>query len=390
MTGVSSTNRYLLLLTAAAVSALGIGLVGQAPAAPPVFTLQQAAAGRAAYQDNCAACHMPDLGGRNEAPPLAGANFMGTWRNRPTAALIDYAQTMPPGGADLSVETYLSIVSFILQSNGASAGQQALTPTTAALIGSVATGQAPAAAAAGGAGGGRGAAGAQAAGGGRGGAAQAPGGPGAPAGRGGAPGAPGGGGGRGGPVGLTATGEVKNFVPVTDDMLRNPGSRRLADGAAQLSGMELQPADPGDDEQRAEPQARLGVGDERKRRRQRADADRAQRHHVSDQSRQHDAGARRQDGRADLGEPRRSERGHRDRRDAQRRDLPGQDLHGDDRRAARRARRAHRQGGVGRSRGRQNEGLCRDRWPDGHQGEGDSRSRRVRSIRPGSLLHQRV
>jgi alcohol dehydrogenase (cytochrome c) len=205
MTGVSFTRGSVLSLTAAAVAVLsvgGIALRGQTPTTA-VFTAQQAAAGRSAYQDNCASCHMPDLGGRNEAPPLAGANFMSTWRNRTTAALIDYAQTMPPGGAGLSLDTYVGIVAFILQSNGASPGPQALTPTTAVAIGNVATGQAVAAAQGGGAAGGRGGAGQVAAGGGRGGAGGA-------------------GGGRGGPLGLTATGEVKNFVPVTDEMLRNP------------------------------------------------------------------------------------------------------------------------------------------------------------------------
>ena len=39
------------------------------------FTAAQAAAGRAAYQERCASCHLPDLRGSNEAPPLAGAQF---------------------------------------------------------------------------------------------------------------------------------------------------------------------------------------------------------------------------------------------------------------------------------------------------------------------------
>ena len=46
----------------------------------------------AAYQVNCASCHLPDLAGRNEAPPLAGANFMNAWGSRTTAELISYMQ----------------------------------------------------------------------------------------------------------------------------------------------------------------------------------------------------------------------------------------------------------------------------------------------------------
>src|SRR5438132_953613 len=173
MTVVSS--RRGVLLTLAGVAAVGIAVVGQAPAAG-VFTAEQAAAGRTSYQQNCAGCHLADLAGRNEAPPLAGGNFMATWRARTTKDLFDYVHTMPPGGPSLTDNEYLNIVAFILQSNGAVAGQQTLAPTTTLAIGSVATGQAaPPALAQAGAGRGQGAG----------------------AGRGAAPGAPG----RGGPGG---------------------------------------------------------------------------------------------------------------------------------------------------------------------------------------------
>src|SRR5688572_14386999 len=76
-----------------------------APAAPPVFTAAQATAGRDAYQARCASCHLPDLGGRNEASPLAGSAFMNVWRTRSTKELYDYIRTsMPPGGATLGAD----------------------------------------------------------------------------------------------------------------------------------------------------------------------------------------------------------------------------------------------------------------------------------------------
>src|SRR2546428_9030873 len=103
---------------------------------PGVYTAAQATAGRAAYQANCASCHVPDLSGRNEAPPLAGGSFMNTWRNRTTRDLFDYMQaTMPPNAPSLSADQYLAITSFILQSNGMPPGSQPLTSTTAPLIG---------------------------------------------------------------------------------------------------------------------------------------------------------------------------------------------------------------------------------------------------------------
>ena len=65
---------------------LAILVAQQTPTAGP-FTAAQAAAGRTAYQENCASCHLPDLAGRNEAPQLAGSNFMNTWGNRSTRDL---------------------------------------------------------------------------------------------------------------------------------------------------------------------------------------------------------------------------------------------------------------------------------------------------------------
>src|SRR6185436_15677069 len=110
--------------------------------------------------------------------------------------LLSFMQlTMPPASPGaLSQEDYVNIAAFIFQSNGAAAGNQPLTVGIDAAINTFATGQAPVAAAP--AQGQRGAAPAAAAGrGGRGAAAA--------------------------PVGITVAGEVKNYVPVTDAMLRN-------------------------------------------------------------------------------------------------------------------------------------------------------------------------
>ena len=81
---------------------------------------------------------MPDLSGNNEIPPLAGTAFMETWGARSTKDLFDYmSAAMPYGGPSLSAETYTSIAAYILQSNGAVAGTEALSPSTVAPIGSV-------------------------------------------------------------------------------------------------------------------------------------------------------------------------------------------------------------------------------------------------------------
>ena len=200
---MTTAFRPLLVLSIAAVS-IGIAMVSaQQPAPASVFTAEQAAAGRTAYQARCAGCHLPDMSGRNEAAPLAGANFMNAWRGRSTRELYEYiSATMPPGGANLGADMYLSITAFILQSNGATAGAQPLTPTTSVPLGSIASGV-PAPTVPGAPG------------------APAPGAPSAPAAR-TAPDAPVAPAAPVAPRGLTVTGEVKDFRPVTDEMLRNP------------------------------------------------------------------------------------------------------------------------------------------------------------------------
>jgi len=183
-----------LMLGGAAVLVSSLALVaGQAPAGS--YTAAQAAAGRTTYQAQCASCHLPDLKGSGDAAPLAGSEFMGSWGRRSPRELLSFMQlTMPPTRpGSLNTEEYVNLAAFVLQQNGGVAGNQALTATVDAAISTMANGQAPAAQQAGG----RGAAPAAGAGRGRG----------APA-----------------PVGLTVEGEVKNFVPVTEAMLRNPDS----------------------------------------------------------------------------------------------------------------------------------------------------------------------
>ena len=54
----------MVLLAAAGAAQVA----GQEAAPAPVFTAEQAAAGKAAYARTCAACHAPDLSGNNDAP----------------------------------------------------------------------------------------------------------------------------------------------------------------------------------------------------------------------------------------------------------------------------------------------------------------------------------
>ena len=122
----------------AAVVASGVVLVARQVPATSVFTADQATAGRAAYAKHCASCHMPDLSGNTEVPPLAGAAFFDTWGARSTKDLLDYtSEAMPYGAPSLSVENYTSITAYILQANGGVAGANTLSASTVAPIVSV-------------------------------------------------------------------------------------------------------------------------------------------------------------------------------------------------------------------------------------------------------------
>src|SRR5262245_46987179 len=111
--------RTNILLPAAILAACAAIIVSaqQSPQSA-IYTSEQASAGRTIYQAECASCHASDLRGNNEAPPLAGTDFMNTWRNRSAAELLTHAETMPPGRATLSADQYLALVAFVLQSNG--------------------------------------------------------------------------------------------------------------------------------------------------------------------------------------------------------------------------------------------------------------------------------
>src|SRR5688572_20463903 len=171
------------------------------PAAGGVFTAAQVQAGQAAYAQQCAGCHGQDFRGSADAPSVQGQDFRAKWGPRAVNELFTYlVQTMPPTNPGaLGEDGTLAVTAFLLQINGALAGQQALTARVETPISTLLVGPAQAPA--------------PARGGGRGGGAAAP-----------VVGAGTAARGRGGESnrGVTVAGEVKNYVPVTHEMLKNP------------------------------------------------------------------------------------------------------------------------------------------------------------------------
>lgn len=106
------------LLLAGGTLAFGVAIAAQqTPQGGGIYTAEQATIGQTAYTTVCAACHRPDMRGGNEAPPLAGPNFMSAWRGRSTNELYNkIATSMPPTApGTLNEQAVTSIVAFILR-----------------------------------------------------------------------------------------------------------------------------------------------------------------------------------------------------------------------------------------------------------------------------------
>jgi alcohol dehydrogenase (cytochrome c) len=176
----------------------------EAPRQPiGALTDAQAQSGRAIYNRNCAGCHGVNFEGSGDAPSLAGGTFMLKWGPKMVSELFgEILQTMPPANpGSLGELAALNATAYILQRNGAQTGHQALTPGATTPIGAVAIGRAAQTAPA-------------AQGSGRGGVGSIVLGAGSTAGQ--------GGGAASTNRGVSVPGEVKSYVPVTPEMLKNP------------------------------------------------------------------------------------------------------------------------------------------------------------------------
>src|SRR5579864_8435407 len=122
--------------------ALGIAAAQQSG----VFAAAQAQSGQAVYNQICSACHGANFEGSGDAPSLAGGTFMLKWGPKMVSELFgEILQTMPPTApGSLGEPAALNATAYILQRNGARAGQQPLTGSAQTLIRTIASGQAPA------------------------------------------------------------------------------------------------------------------------------------------------------------------------------------------------------------------------------------------------------
>ena len=102
--------------------------VNAAVGIPPQFTAAQVAAGKTAYNSNCAVCHGSTMTNGTFGTPLAGEYFTKMWGGKTVRALYDRAnKTMPPAApGSLAKDSYADIVAYILELNGFKAGSMEL------------------------------------------------------------------------------------------------------------------------------------------------------------------------------------------------------------------------------------------------------------------------
>jgi len=96
-----------------------------------VYTENQAARGRVAYENHCAMCHGDDLTGRaGIGSDLTEPRFLDRWSDGSLGDLFGYVSTRMPRTApgSLSESVYVDTVAYILQKNGFPAGAQELQP----------------------------------------------------------------------------------------------------------------------------------------------------------------------------------------------------------------------------------------------------------------------
>jgi mono/diheme cytochrome c family protein len=84
-----------------------------------VYTQEQAQRGQSFYSQYCMACHGGSLTGGEQAPPLAGGEFLSNWNGLTVGDLFDRIRTSMPlnNPQSLNRETNAAILSYILSFN---------------------------------------------------------------------------------------------------------------------------------------------------------------------------------------------------------------------------------------------------------------------------------
>jgi quinoprotein glucose dehydrogenase len=120
-----------------AVAAAAGGLQAPAPRSvwDGIYSDAQAVRGKAAYQQECASCHLDTLGGADMAPGLVGEAFLKTWNDLTVGELFERVRISMPQDkpAALPRQQYTDIVAYMLQVNHFPVGENELSPDLSAM-----------------------------------------------------------------------------------------------------------------------------------------------------------------------------------------------------------------------------------------------------------------
>lgn len=116
-------------IASAALILISAAIATGQQASSAVYIAAQATAGRSLYEEQCSSCHLPNLLGSNDAPALTGGNFLLAWQDSTITDLLNRIRTTMPANrpGSLSEQDAINLVAFLLQANGAPAGVQSLT-----------------------------------------------------------------------------------------------------------------------------------------------------------------------------------------------------------------------------------------------------------------------
>lgn len=110
---------------------VSIALGAQEPAQTvwsKVYNEKQAERGRELYNQHCASCHADTLTGGEQAPPLAGGEFLANWTDLTVGDLVERIRTTMPVNkpGKLSRQVNTDIVAYMLLVNKFPAGSDEL------------------------------------------------------------------------------------------------------------------------------------------------------------------------------------------------------------------------------------------------------------------------
>ena len=123
------------VVSAAGLLALALWAQGTRSVRDGVYTQDQAKQGHDLYSQHCAVCHGGNLEGGEEAPALAGGDFISNWNGLTVGDLFERIRTTMPQNKpqSLSREVCATILAFILSSNKFPPGETELSSQTEQL-----------------------------------------------------------------------------------------------------------------------------------------------------------------------------------------------------------------------------------------------------------------